>query len=334
MAAAPLWIFCAWSILKRQWLTAARTFAAAVAATAVWVWLQLWLMLSFNYSYGGSKSTDLLHGGDFVVWYGHMGPRGAAVAIFTAFGALFLLMPIGFARASRDLRLLAIAALPAALVLSYVQQPDRALWNFHYVLIPFAVIALEPLPAVWRWAFIVCYGAANLRVGAQLQFIPAARFALLASVLIALAAIVAALRRPRGRKTTPPPAPDSAAPWSNRSVAWVFAAEAAAVILAVLLILDIRAHAAVEQENGPNTRGYRQTPGSQPPAAPDSRLSAAARPMRPASTGRTRGRTILSVTLTRPGAKIFQAHRLRWSISRRSETAPAHTSRRSRITRT
>jgi len=258
VAAAPLWIFCAWSVLKRQWLAAARTFAAAVAATAVWVWLQLWLMLRFNYSYGGSKSTDLLHGGDFVVWYEQMGPRGGAVAIFTAFGALFLLMPIGWVRASRDLRLLAIAALPAAVVLSYVQQPDRALWNFHYVLIPFAVIALESLPAVWRWAFIACYGAANLRVGAQLQFIPAARFALLASVLIALAAIVAALRQPRGQMT-PPPAGDSPAPWSNRSAAWVLAAEATAVILAVLLILDIRAHAAVEQENGPNTRGYRGT---------------------------------------------------------------------------
>jgi hypothetical protein len=258
VAAAPLWIFCAWSLLKRQWLTAARTFAAAVAATAVWVWLQLWLMVRFNYSYGGSKSTDLLHGGDFIVWYGHMGPRSAAVAIFTAFGALFVLMPIGFARASRDLRLLAIAALPAALILSYVQQPDRALWNFHYVLIPFAVIALESLPAVWRWTFIACYAAANLRIGAQLTFIPAARFALLASILIALAAVAATLRRPRVRTATPPAAV-TAAPWSIRSGAWIFVAEAVAVALAVLLILDIRAHAAVEQENGPNSRGYRGT---------------------------------------------------------------------------
>jgi hypothetical protein len=199
VAAAPLWIFCAWSVLQRRWTKAVRTLAAAMAATLVWVWLQLWLMLRYNYSYGGSKSADLLHGGDLVVWLGHMGPIGAAIAIFGAFGGLWLLMPIGFARATRDLRLLAIAALPAAAVLSYVQQPDRALWNFHYVMIPFAVIALQELPALWRWLFVVCYGAANLRVGAQLPFLPAARYALMTSVAIALAAVVVTVRRPRAR---------------------------------------------------------------------------------------------------------------------------------------
>src|SRR5438132_1552214 len=83
--------------------------AAGIPETLVWVWLQLWLILRFNYSYGGSKSTDLLHGGDLVVWLGTLGPRGAAVALFGSFGALFLLMPVGFIRASRDLRLLALA---------------------------------------------------------------------------------------------------------------------------------------------------------------------------------------------------------------------------------
>jgi hypothetical protein len=196
VAAAPLWIFCAWSALRREWGAAARTLAAALAATLVWVWLQLWLMLRYNYSYGGSKSTDLLHGGDLAVWIGTLGPRGAAVALFTSFGGLFLLMPAGFARANRNLRLLAIAALPAAALLCYVQQPDRALWNFHYVMIPFAVLALQALPDVWCWLFVITYGAANLRVGAQLAFIPAARWALLASVAIALAAAAASLRRP------------------------------------------------------------------------------------------------------------------------------------------
>ncbi len=194
VAAAPLWIFFAWSVLKREWNGAARHLAAAIAATTVWVWLQLWLILQFNYSYAGSKSTDLLHGGDFVVWFGHMGVRGGAVAVFGAFGGLFLMMPIGVARAGRELRLLLVAALPAIAVLSYVQQPDRALWNFHYVLIPFAVSVLEALPAVWGWLFVACYGAANLRIGANLEFIPSARYALLASVVIAIAAVVAALR--------------------------------------------------------------------------------------------------------------------------------------------
>ena len=91
---------------------------------------------------------------------------------------------------------MAIAALPTAIGLSYVQQPDRALWSFHYAIIPFAAIALEQLGPVWSWAFVACYAASNLRVGAQLPFIPAARYALAASIVIAAAAAIAALRRP------------------------------------------------------------------------------------------------------------------------------------------
>ena len=197
VAAAPLWIFTAWSVLRRDWGAAARTLAAAVAASLVWVWLQLWLVIGYNYSYGGSKSTDLLHGGDLAVWIGTLGPRGAAVALFTSLGGLLLLIPAGFARADRDVRLLALAGLPAAALLCYVQQPDRALWNFHYLLLPLAAVSLQALPNILCWLFIACYGAANLRVGAQLSFIPEARWALLMSIAIAAGAVVAAWQRPQ-----------------------------------------------------------------------------------------------------------------------------------------
>jgi hypothetical protein len=196
-AAAPLWVFFAWSLLRRQWDGAVRAFAMAFGVTLVWVWLQLWLIVVFNYSYSGSKSTDLLHGGDLVVWWGEMGLRGGLSAIFGAFGGLFFLMPAGFARASRDLRLMAIAALPAVLVLCYVQQPDRALWTFHYLMIPFAALALRELSDGWCWLFIACYALANMRIGANLQFITAARYMLLLSVLIAGAAVVQNVRRLR-----------------------------------------------------------------------------------------------------------------------------------------
>jgi hypothetical protein len=197
VAAAPLWIHWLSSVLRRDWSRAVRLFAMAVGVTLLWVFLQLWLMIAFNYSYGGSKSVDLLHGGDLVLWWSKMGVGPGLMAVFGSFGALFLLMPVGFTRASRELRLLAVAMLPAALALCYVQQPDRALWNFHYALIPLAVLVLERLPDVWCWVFIACYALANLRIGAQLQFIPASRYSLLVSVLIAAAAIVATVRRPR-----------------------------------------------------------------------------------------------------------------------------------------
>jgi hypothetical protein len=195
VAAAPLWIFWLWATVRRQWSASIELFAMAFGATLAWVWVQLWLMIAFNYSYGGSKSVDLLHGGDLVVWWGELGLRGGLVAIFGSFGALYVLMPVGFLRAPRELRLLAICALPAALVLCYLQQPDRALWNFHYAMIPFAVIVLEQLPSVWCWIFVACYGLANLRIGAQLTVVPEARYGLLVSVAIAAAAIVVSRRR-------------------------------------------------------------------------------------------------------------------------------------------
>jgi hypothetical protein len=209
VAAAPLWIFWLWAIVRRQWASSVELFAMAFGATLTWVWVQLWLMIAFNYSYGGSKSVDLLHGSDLVVWWGELGLRGGLVAIFVSFGALWVLMPIGFLRASRDLRLIAICALPAALVLCYLQQPDRALWNFHYAMIPFAVIVLEQLPAVWCWIFVAGYGVANLRIGAQLTVLPEARYGLLLSVAIAAAAIVVWGRR----------SPAAAPAIANRSLA-------------------------------------------------------------------------------------------------------------------
>lgn len=201
-AAAPLWIFTIWMALRRRSELAVRGLATATAATLVWVGLQLWLILRYNYTYAGSASTDLLGGGNIVGWMGRIGPRGAASAVFTEFGALWVLMPVGLLRGNRELRTLALAAVPAALVLGYVQQPDRAWWNFHFIAIPLAVLALQRLEDRWCWLFIAGYGVANLRFGAQLAIVPSARFPLLLSLAIAVAAAVAAWRRP----TVPAPA--------------------------------------------------------------------------------------------------------------------------------
>jgi hypothetical protein len=197
VAAAPLWIFSLFALLRGQWGSALRVFAMAFGATLIWAWLQLWLVIEFNYSYASSKSADLLHGGDAVIWWGELGLRGGVLALAASLGALLLLMPSGWARATRDLRLTAAATLPAALVLCYVQQPDRALWNFHYAMIPLAVLALEQLPDLWCWLFIAFYGLANLRIGAQWRFLPNARYAALGSVAIAAAAATMAIRQPR-----------------------------------------------------------------------------------------------------------------------------------------
>jgi hypothetical protein len=193
-AAAPLFIFAAFSALEHRWVSAARGLAAANAAFIVWVTAQLALMLRFNYGYGDSTSTQLLSGGLIVHWFAKLSPRGVASAMFNEFGALYVLAPVGFLLAPTPLRRLAIVAVPVAALFSYVQQPDRALWNFHFLIVPLGALVLDRAPGALAWATVGVFAFANLRVGAQLAGVPAARFALGLSVLLAIGSAIMALR--------------------------------------------------------------------------------------------------------------------------------------------
>lgn len=193
-AAAPLFVFVGFSALEGRWTTAARGLVAANAAFIVWVTAQVTLMLRYNYGYGDSTSTQLLSGGVIVHWYAQLSLRGVLSAMFNEFGALYVLAPVGFVLAPVSLRRLAIAAIPAALLFSYVQQPDRALWNFHFLIVPLGALVLDRAPGVLAWATAAVFAFANLRVGAQLTQLPAARFALALSVVLAIGCCAIALR--------------------------------------------------------------------------------------------------------------------------------------------
>jgi hypothetical protein len=167
-AAAPLWIFTLASALRRRWDVVARAALAALTATLVWFTLQTTLMTLYNYSYGNNPSVNLLGGGYFAVWVRALGWPAAVAYLFMTFGPAYILMGAGLRRAGDTLRLLAIASLPAAAAFAYVQQPDRALWNFHFVVIPIAALALETLPDALCWLFVIAFGVANLRLGENL----------------------------------------------------------------------------------------------------------------------------------------------------------------------
>ncbi len=202
-AAAPLWIFTLFLALQRRWEAATRTLLVSTTATLIWLALQTSLIALYNYSYGGNPSVNLAGGGYLTVWISTLGRGWAALYLFVAFGPLFILLPFGLMRAGATLRLLAIAALPALAVFLYVQQPDRALWNFHFIVIPMAVLALDALPTWMCWLFVVCFGGANLRLGVASPFLQMAQPGWLAiSVALALAAGVAVVKR---RPLTGPP---------------------------------------------------------------------------------------------------------------------------------
>jgi hypothetical protein len=193
-AAAPLYLFALYEGLERRWKGALDAVVAANAAFIVWAFLHLTLILRFNYAYGGTTSNQFLSGGGIGPWIQEQSLRGVLSAMFNEFGALYLLAPIGFLMAPRVLRKLTIVAAPIALVFCYVQQPDRALWNFHFLVAPLGALVLDRVPVVLAGLTIAAFAVANLRIGAQLTAVPPARFALGLSVLLALAVAVQTFR--------------------------------------------------------------------------------------------------------------------------------------------
>ena len=206
-AAAPLYVFTLVSLLERRRDVAARALAAANAALITWLVLQLTLMLRFNYSYADNPSTQLMSGGYLAVWFANQTPASAASAIVNEFGVLWLLAPIGMIIAPPHLRHWAWAALPVAMLFAYVQQPDRALWNFHFLVTPLAAVILDRTHRGLAWGTIALFAVANLRVGAQLPFVPAARGVMAASLLLAAVGVIWAWK---ARQLRPAPAPREA----------------------------------------------------------------------------------------------------------------------------
>jgi hypothetical protein len=200
-AAAPLYAFTAWAVVERRWLAAARAFAAANAAFIAWALLTITLMLRFDYTYGwnGNGSADFGNGAALALWLRHQSARGIAFAMFNEFGALYVLAPAGFLLAPRSLRRLVLVSLPIAAIFGYVQQPDRGLWNFHYLVAPLAVLVLERVPVPLAWTTITSFAIGNLRVGAQLPIAGVARWAIALSLVLAAICTLAAWRNPAHR---------------------------------------------------------------------------------------------------------------------------------------
>jgi hypothetical protein len=197
-AAAPLYAWTLYQAMSRQWLSAARTLVAANAAFIVWITLTLTLMLRFNYRWGwnGVGSANLAGGSALALWAAPQSARGIASAMLNEFGALYVLAPAGLLLAPPRFRRLAVVSLPIAALFAYVQQPDRALWNFHYLVTPPAALILDRVPSKLAWSTIALFVVGNLRVGAQLPIAPWGRIALTAALVLAVVSVAAAWRRP------------------------------------------------------------------------------------------------------------------------------------------
>jgi hypothetical protein len=185
-AAVPLYVTAAASAMQRRWCECGQRAALAVAVTLIWVGLQLTLMRLFNYSYNDNPSSQPLSGGYLRLWLEHLTPAAAVFALFGAFGALYALLPFGWRLAPPLLRQLTIGSIPALIAFVWVATPERALWNFFFLVIPIAALALAAVPAAVAAVFVALFAIANLRIGAQVPDVPSSRYALVASLAIAM----------------------------------------------------------------------------------------------------------------------------------------------------
>lgn len=186
-AAVPLWVLGLTFAWQGRTVLARRVLAMAVGVTALWALWQLGLRLGLGYWNGsGNRSGDFLHGSFIAYWLTALSPSLIVASIAMVFGAMWVLWPAGLVWGGRDLRRLTMAAGPAMLALCVVQQPDRALWNFSFVVMPAVAVVLERTPAVLGWLLVAAQVAANLRVGAQLEFMPASRFGVVLAGVVAV----------------------------------------------------------------------------------------------------------------------------------------------------
>jgi hypothetical protein len=184
-AALPLAISAATRGIQERWPEMRKLTAAATGVLALWVGWQLFARSFLNYSTGSTYSADLTTGSFIVFWLLTLSTTLVITLMAIVLGGLWLLWPAGLWWGPRDLRQLTFASVPAMLVLNAVQQPDRALWNFAFLVMPAAAIVLDRAPAWLGWALVAFQVLLNARFGAQLMMLPPARITLTAAIVIA-----------------------------------------------------------------------------------------------------------------------------------------------------
>ncbi len=197
-AAVPLAVAGLTWFQQRRWAEMRGGWLGFLLVLAMWtVWMVV-LRIAFGYSFGKNPSADFMGGGFLVHWLAQTPMWTLVGAIVMTLGVLWILWPAGLVFGPRPLTQLTLAALPCILLWCYLQQPDRALWNFAFVMMPAAAVVLANCAPPLGWGLVAAHAILNLRFGAQLEFLPQARFALTLAVGLALIAVaqLAMRRRP------------------------------------------------------------------------------------------------------------------------------------------
>ena len=181
--------------LQRRLGDAAKLFGIAATAFATWAYWQLTLRSWVRYDTSATPGSYLLSGSYLGVWLTQLTPQLIVISLLGALGALWILWPVGLWIGRGEVRQITWAALLPLAAFNYVQQPDRALWNFAFIAMPAAALVLDRVGPALGWCLVAAELVVGLRLGAQLQQVPPLRLTLVVTFALAAAIAWQALKR-------------------------------------------------------------------------------------------------------------------------------------------
>lgn len=230
-------IYAAYTLLANDPARRRIVWLMVLIAAPIIAWLLLRLTLSNWFGYVVYQDERYVRDTYFFgLWLPNLStfPRNlliAALYIFGACGAAWILGPLGLRRANRRQLALTLAALPAMVFLALYQVPDRALASFPYATLVPAALVLSRLPSVLSLALLIANAAFSIRMNTAPPWLPRIPIAL---ALIAAMTIVAVWLD--GRRRTRPSVPVAAGePPPRPAAAWAAAIAIMALVGAVSL---------------------------------------------------------------------------------------------------
>lgn len=163
-----------------------------------------WVMDSyFGWSISTNPAAQFAQGSWLARWW--MNNPGLALKgffLFVPFGFVWLYAAAGFSAAPKELKHLAVGAALPFLALNYVQNPERALSNLFFIIVPLAAIALTRVPVGLAVTAVVTNGLFTAKVGSSTVWLPSSKWLLLPAAASAVWVFWVLLRSDRAASDT------------------------------------------------------------------------------------------------------------------------------------
>lgn len=170
----------------RAWVAQGAAVLAVLAAYRWWMQAYVW------WKPGQSASliqNDLASGGWLTLWLQGNTPATMVFLVFAAFGFAWLFAALGYRASPVEWRNLAAGGAVPFLALNYVQNPERALGNLFFIVVPLAAIVLARVPIAVAMTAALLNAAIIVRAATSSPWLPGTRYLLVPAALSAAAVV-------------------------------------------------------------------------------------------------------------------------------------------------